>query len=39
MKIMDFGVFAELEPGLTTFTSGEISWTRKMSPQKNIQGR
>ncbi len=36
MKIMDFGVFAELEPGLTTLLhSSEISWTRKnVSPKK-----
>tara|TARA_B100001057_G_scaffold444368_1_gene481218 strand:+ start:1595 stop:3322 length:1728 start_codon:yes stop_codon:yes gene_type:complete len=36
MKIMDFGVFAELEPGLTTLLhSSEISWSRKnVSPKK-----
>ena len=36
IKIMDFGVFAELEPGLTTLLhSSEISWTRKnVSPKK-----
>ena len=34
-KIMDFGVFAELEPGLTTLLhSSEISWSRKnVSPK------
>ncbi len=36
IKIMDFGVFAELEPGLTTLLhSSEISWSRKNdSPKK-----
>ncbi len=36
IKIMDFGVFAELEPGLTTLLhSSEISWSRKnISPKK-----
>ena len=36
IKIMDFGVFAELEPGLTTLLhSSEISWSRKnASPKK-----
>tara|TARA_Y100000816_G_scaffold230223_1_gene175402 strand:+ start:4651 stop:6378 length:1728 start_codon:yes stop_codon:yes gene_type:complete len=36
VKIMDFGVFAELEPGLTTLLhSSEISWSRKnISPKK-----
>ena len=36
IKIMDFGVFAELEPGLTTLLhSSEISWSRKnVSPKK-----
>ena len=36
VKIMDFGVFAELEPGLTTLLhSSEISWSRKnVSPKK-----
>ena len=34
---MDFGVFAELEPGLTTLLhSSEISWTRKNVSPKNI---
>ena len=32
---MDFGVFAELEPGLTTpLHSSEISWSRKNVSQK-----
>ena len=36
IKLMDFGVFAELEPGLTTLLhSSEISWSRKnVSPKK-----
>ena len=36
VKVMDFGVFAELEPGLTTLLhSSEISWSRKnVSPKK-----
>ena len=36
IKIMDFGVFVELEPGLTTLLhSSEISWSRKnVSPKK-----
>ena len=30
MKLMDFGAFAELEPGLTTLLhSSELSWTKK----------
>ena len=36
VKLMDFGAFCELEPGLTTLLhSSEISWTRKnVSPKK-----
>ena len=36
IKLMDFGAFCELEPGLTTLLhSSEISWTRKnISPKK-----
>ena len=36
IKLMDFGVFAELEPGLTSLLhSSEISWSRKnVSPKK-----
>ncbi len=36
IKLMDFGAFCELEPGLTTLLhSSEISWTRKnVSPKK-----
>ena len=36
MKIMDFGAFCELEPGLTTLLhSSELSWTKKnMSAKK-----
>ena len=31
VKIMDFGAFCELEPGLTTLLhSSELSWTKKM---------
>ena len=39
IKIMDFGVFAELEPGLTTLLhSSEISWSRKnVSPKKCLK--
>ena len=35
VKIMDFGAFCELEPGLTTLLhSSELSWTKKMYLQK-----
>ena len=36
IKLMDFGAFCELEPGLTSLLhSSEISWTRKnVSPKK-----
>ncbi len=36
VKLMDFGAFCELEPGLTTLLhSSEISWTKKnLSPKK-----
>ena len=36
IKLMDFGAFCELEPGLTTLLhSSEISWSRKnVSPKK-----
>ena len=36
IKLMDFGAFCELEPGLTTLLhSSEISWTKKnVSPKK-----
>ena len=39
IKLMDFGAFCELEPGLTTLLhSSEISWTRKnVSPKKNFK--
>ena len=39
IKIMDFGAFAELEPGLTTLLhSSELSWTKKnASAKKNVQ--
>ena len=39
MKIMDFGAFAELEPGLTTLLhSSELSWTKKnVSAKKMFQ--
>ena len=37
VKIMDFGAFCELEPGLTTLLhSSELSWTKKMSQLKNF---
>ena len=37
MKLMDFGAFAELEPGLTTLLhSSELSWSKKMYQQKNV---
>ena len=36
MKLLDFGAFCELEPGLTTLLhSSELSWTKKnVSPKK-----
>ena len=35
VKIMDFGAFCELEPGLTTLLhSSELSWNKKMYQQK-----
>ena len=35
VKIMDFGAFCELEPGLTTLLhSSELSWTKKIFRQK-----
>ena len=39
IKLMDFGAFCELEPGLTTLLhSSEISWTRKnVSPKKHLK--
>ena len=39
MKLMDFGAFCELEPGLTTLLhSSEISWTKKnQSPKKVLR--
>ena len=39
VKIMDFGAFCELEPGLTTLLhTSEISWTKKnQSPKKNLR--
>ena len=39
IKLMDFGAFCELEPGLTTLLhSSEISWTRKnVSPKKTLK--
>ena len=37
IKLMDFGAFCELEPGLTTLLhSSEISWTRKNVTPKKI---
>ena len=37
VKIMDFGLFAELEPGLTTLLhSSELSWTKKNPSAKNM---
>jgi len=36
-KLMDFGAFCELEPGLTTLLhSSELSWTKKNVPVKKI---
>jgi len=36
-KIMDFGAFCELEPGLTTLLhSSELSWTKKNSSAKKM---
>ncbi len=39
IKLMDFGAFCELEPGLSTLLhSSEISWTRKnASPRKSFK--
>ena len=39
VKLMDFGAFAELEPGLTTLLhSSELSWTKKnVSPKKMLK--
>ena len=37
MKIMDFGAFCELEPGLTTLLhSSELSWSKKIVSPKKI---
>ncbi len=37
VKIMDFGAFCELEPGLTTLLhSSELSWTRKNASAKKM---
>ncbi len=37
IKLMDFGAFCELEPGLTTLLhSSEISWTRKNVSAKKV---
>tara|TARA_B100001057_G_scaffold497122_1_gene600424 strand:- start:1085 stop:2812 length:1728 start_codon:yes stop_codon:yes gene_type:complete len=37
VKLMDFGAFCELEPGLTTLLhSSEISWTKKNQSPKKI---
>jgi len=37
VKIMDFGAFCELEPGLTTLLhSSELSWTKKNSSVKKM---
>ena len=37
VKIMDFGAFCELEPGLTTLLhSSELSWTKKNVPVKTM---
>ena len=37
VKLMDFGAFCELEPGLSTLLhSSEISWTKKNPPVKKI---
>ena len=39
VKLMEFGAFCELEPGLTTLLhSSELSWTKKnMSPKKMLK--
>ena len=39
VKLMDFGAFCELEPGLTTLLhSSELSWTKKnISPKKVLK--
>ena len=39
VKIMDFGAFCELEPGLTTLLhSSELSWTKKNMSAKKMFG-
>ena len=38
MKIMDFGAFCELEPGLTTLLhSSELSWTKECFSKKMLK--
>ena len=41
VKLMDFGAFCELEPGLSTLLhSSELSWTKKNpSAKKNVQSK
>ena len=39
VKLMDFGAFCELEPGLTTLLhSSELSWTKKHIFKKMFKG-
>ena len=38
--LMDFGIFVELQPGLTCLLHAtEMGWTKKILPQKNVQNR
>ena len=34
VKLMDFGAFCELEPGLTTLLHSRAKWTKKIFQQK-----
>ena len=37
VKLMDFGAFCELEPGLITLLhTSELSWTKKYVGKKNV---
>ena len=37
VKLMDFGAFCELEPGLTTLLhSSELSWTKRICLQRKF---
>ena len=37
VKLMDFGAFCELEPGLISLChSSEMDWAKKVSPKENL---